>query len=70
MGNVAPEPSAGPPVTIEIAVKVQAVPAIPGCTTMGVDLDDARANAIEAAEGCLEVAYDRNRDQAIRDMTE
>ena len=70
-------------ITIEITVKLQAVavreadgrysvavPAVPGCTTMGDDLDDARKNAAEAAEGCLEVAYDRNKEQAIRDMTE
>ncbi len=81
--EVPPAPADTHPVTIEITVKLQAVaireadgrysvavPAIPGCTTMGDDLDDARKNATEAAEGCLEVAYDRNREEAIRNMTE
>lgn len=73
----------GPPVVVEVLVKVQAlaieeadgrysvvVPEIPGCVTMGDDIEHVRAMVKEAAEGCLAVYHDRNRDQALRDMTE
>jgi predicted RNase H-like HicB family nuclease len=73
-----PEP-AGAPVTIEVRVRLQAlavpepgggysviVPALPGCATQGDDIEEAAANAVEAAEGWLAVAHDRGRDEALR----
>lgn len=69
------------PVTVEAKVRVEAVavpepgggysvvvPALPGCLTQGADLDEVRANLIEAAEGWLAVAHDREKDQAVRDL--
>jgi predicted RNase H-like HicB family nuclease len=68
-------------VAIEVRVRLQAValpeadggysfvvPALPGCATQGDTLDEALANVVEAAEGWLAVAHDRQKDQAIRDM--
>jgi predicted RNase H-like HicB family nuclease len=66
-------------ITIEVRVRLQAlavpeadggysviVPALPGCVTEGDDLDNVTANIVEAAEGWLAVAHDRNRDEALR----
>jgi predicted RNase H-like HicB family nuclease len=71
-----PSPQA---ITVEVRVRLQAlavpeadggysviVPALPGCVTDGDDLDDVTANIVEAAEGWLAVAHDRNRDDALR----
>ena len=72
----------GPPVVVEVLVKVKAlafqeadgrysvvVPELPGCVTEGDDMEDVQAMAIEAAEGWLAAGHDLNRDQAIRDVT-
>jgi predicted RNase H-like HicB family nuclease len=71
-------PPAVHPVTIEVNVRVQAlafpepdgrysviVPALPGCVTVGDDIENAQANLLEAAEGWLEVAHDLKKAQVI-----
>jgi predicted RNase H-like HicB family nuclease len=75
----------GPPVVVEVMVKVQAlafreadgrysvvVPELPGCVThtMGDDVDEVPAMVREAAEGWLAAGHDENRQQAIRNVTE
>jgi len=35
------------------------VPAIPGCATQGKTMEELRANAREAIEGCLSLAADQ-----------
>jgi predicted RNase H-like HicB family nuclease len=76
----APAPPAGVhPVTVEVRVRLQAlaipepdgrysviVPALPGCVTMGDTIEEVQANAVEAAEGWLEVAHDYGKAEALR----
>jgi predicted RNase H-like HicB family nuclease len=71
-------PNGGHPVTLEVTVRLQAValpeaeggysvliPAL-GCATEGDTIEEARANAVEAAEGWLASMHDRHRDGAVR----
>ena len=68
----------GHPVTLDILVRLQAIalpeadggftvviPAL-GCATEGDTIEDAQANAVEAAEGWLESQHKRMKDAAIR----
>ncbi len=68
-------------VTLEVRARLQAValreadgsysasvPALPGCVTQGENLDEVLANVVEAAEGWLAVAHEREKDQAVREM--
>jgi hypothetical protein len=41
------------------------IPAL-GCATQGDSIDEARANAVEAAEGWLTSQHKRMKDEAIR----
>lgn len=72
-------PSPPQPVTIEIRVRLQVlaipepgggysvvVPALPGCVSEAGDLETVRQVAREAANGWLEVAHDRAKDEALR----
>jgi predicted RNase H-like HicB family nuclease len=67
------------PVTVVVKVQIQAlavaepkggysviVPALPGCVTEGDDIEDVQANIVEAVEGWLAVAHDRNKDEALK----
>ena len=67
------------PVTIEVRVRLQAlaipeptggysviVPSLPGCVSQADTLEDAQANAVEAAEGWLSVQHDRYKEEALR----
>lgn len=73
----------GPPVVVEVMVKVQAlafeeadgrysvvVPELRGCITDADSIDDVPAMVREAAEGWLAAGHDLNRERAIRDVTE
>jgi predicted RNase H-like HicB family nuclease len=76
----APEPTSQPlPVTIAIRVNLRAlvipeadggdsviVPSLPGCVSAAESIADAHANAVEAAEGWLEVAHDQAKAEALR----
>jgi predicted RNase H-like HicB family nuclease len=68
-------------VTVVVPVKIKAlalleadgrysvaVPGLPGCVTMGDDIEDVQKNVVEAVEGWLAVAFDDERDEAIRSM--
>jgi predicted RNase H-like HicB family nuclease len=70
-------------VTVEVVVRLQAlaalepgggcsvtVPATHGCVTQGETPEEARANVVEAAVGCLEVLHDRRKDGALARMAE
>jgi predicted RNase H-like HicB family nuclease len=67
------------PIAVEVQVRLQVlafpepsggytviVPALPGCVSEAAHLDEVQANAVEAAEGWLAVAYDRAEDEEIR----
>ena len=67
------------PVTVEVRVRLLAlavtepgggysvvVPALPGCVTQGDTIEEAQANIVEASEGWLAVAHERNRGEALR----
>jgi predicted RNase H-like HicB family nuclease len=69
----------GRPIVIEVKVRLQAialpeaaggysivVPALPGCVTEADTIEEAQANVVEAAEGWLDVAHDRNKEERIR----
>ena len=71
------------PVTVTVQVRLQAlavqeadgrysviVPALPGCVTQGDDIEEVKANVVEAAEGWLSVGFDLNRDEALKSMLE
>jgi len=73
----------GPPVVVEVQVTVKAlafreadgrysvvVPELPGCITMGDDIDHVRDMVADAAGGWLDAQHDLLRDGAIRDVTE
>lgn len=66
------------PVTLDILVRLQAIalpeadggftvviPAL-GCATQGDTIEEAQANAVEAAEGWLTSQHKRRKDAAIR----
>jgi predicted RNase H-like HicB family nuclease len=68
----------GHPVTLDVLVRLQAIalpeadggftvviPAL-GCATQGDTIEEARANAVEAAEGWLTSQHKRRKDAAIR----
>ena len=68
----------GHPITLEVMVRLQAIalpeaaggftvviPAL-GCATEGDTIEEARANAVEAAEGWLTSQHKRLEDEAIR----
>lgn len=42
------------------------VPALPGCFTDGATIEDARAHAVDAAEGWLASMHDAEREGAVR----
>ena len=67
-----------PPVTLDVMVRLQAIalpeadggftvviPAL-GCATQGDTIEEARVNAVEAAEGWLTSQHKRRTDEAIR----
>lgn len=67
------------PVTIEVRVRLQAlaipeptggysiiVPALPGCFSDAETIEEAQANAVEAAELWLAAQHDDNREGALR----
>jgi predicted RNase H-like HicB family nuclease len=73
----------GQPIILEVKVRLQAialpeaeggysivVPALPGCVTEADSIEEAQANVVEAAEGWLDVAHDRNREERTRNMQE
>lgn len=73
----------GPPVVVEVLVKVQAlafqeadggysvvVPELPGCYTQGDTIEEVRAMTVDAAEALLAAAHEANREKAIRDTIE
>jgi predicted RNase H-like HicB family nuclease len=66
-------------VTVEVRVRLVAlavpepgggysvvVPALTGCVTEGDTIEEVQANIIEASEGWLAVAHERNRGEALR----
>jgi predicted RNase H-like HicB family nuclease len=66
------------PITLEVRVRLQAIalpeadggftvviPAL-GCATEGDTIEEAQANAVEAAEGWLTSQHKRRKDEAIR----
>jgi len=66
------------PITLDVRVRLQAIalpepdggftvviPAL-GCATEGDTIEEAQANAVEAAEGWLTSQHKRMRDEAIR----
>jgi predicted RNase H-like HicB family nuclease len=66
------------PITLEVIVRLQAIalpeadggftvviPAL-GCATEGDTIEEAQANAVEAAEGWLTSQHKRMKDEAIR----
>jgi predicted RNase H-like HicB family nuclease len=68
----------GHPITLDVLVRLQAIalpeadggftvviPAL-GCATQGDTIQEAQANAVEAAEGWLTSQHKRMRDAAIR----
>jgi predicted RNase H-like HicB family nuclease len=68
-----------PPIEVEVTVRLSAlalpepgegdsivVPALPGCVSEAADLDDVRAQVVEAAEGWLAVAHDRAAAEEVR----
>ncbi len=74
--------SASQPITLDVMVRLQAIalpeadggftvviPAL-GCATEGDTIQDAQANAVEAAEGWLASQHRRMRDEAIRTTKE
>ena len=78
----APTPAATVhPVTVTVQVRLQAlavqeadgrysviVPALPGCVTQGDDIEEVKANIVEAAEGWLECQHDDRRAEALRSL--
>lgn len=73
----------GPPVVVEVAVKVKAlafreadgrysvvVPEIPGCATEGDTIEHVQEMVRDAADALLAVIHDQERDRAVRDVTE
>ena len=85
--QVHPAPAAarayGPPVVVEVLVRVQAlafreadgvysvvVPELSGCVTEADDAEDIPAMVREAVDGWLAAGHDANRAQAIYDVTE
>ncbi|MFO0949746.1 MAG: type II toxin-antitoxin system HicB family antitoxin [Isosphaeraceae bacterium] len=71
------------PVTVVVTVRLQAlavrepsggysvvVPALPGCVTEGDDLDEVRANIVEAAEAWLDSQHDHRKEAALRSLIE
>jgi predicted RNase H-like HicB family nuclease len=65
-------------VTVEVRVRLEAlafpepeggysviVPSLPGCVTQGDTIEEVQANIVEASEGWLKVAHERNRVEAI-----
>jgi predicted RNase H-like HicB family nuclease len=71
------------PVTVAVQVWLQAlavpeptggysvvVPALPGCVTEGDDIEDVKANIVEAAEGWLASQHDHRKDEAPRSLLE
>jgi predicted RNase H-like HicB family nuclease len=70
--------NSGHPITLDVVVRLQAIalpeadggftvviPAL-GCATQGDTIEEARSNAVEAAEGWLTSQHKRKQDQAIR----
>jgi predicted RNase H-like HicB family nuclease len=68
----------GHPITLDVMVRLQAIalpeadggftvviPAL-GCATQGDTIEEAQANAVEAAEGWLTSQHKRMKDEAIR----
>ena len=68
----------GHPITLDVMVRLQAIalpeadggfavviPAL-GCATQGDTIEEAQANAVEAAEGWLTSQHKRKTDEAIR----
>jgi predicted RNase H-like HicB family nuclease len=66
------------PITLDVMVRLQAIalpepdggftvviPAL-GCATQGDTIEEAQANAVEAAEGWLTSQHKRMKDEAIR----
>jgi predicted RNase H-like HicB family nuclease len=66
------------PITLDVMVRLQAIalpeadggftvviPAL-GCATQGDTIEEARVNAVEAAEGWLTSQHKRKEDEAIR----
>jgi predicted RNase H-like HicB family nuclease len=82
--STAPTPPATVhPVTVTVQVRLQAlavqeadgrysviVPALPGCVTQGDDIEEVKANIVEAAEGWLSVGFDLHREKALKLVTE
>ena len=73
----------GPPVAVVVNVQVTAlafeeadggysivVPELPGVVSEADTIEDVARNAAEASAGWIAVVHARNRDQAIRDVTE
>jgi len=73
----------GPPVTVEVMVRIQAlafreadggysvvVPELPGCLTEADDVEGIPAMVREAADGWLACEHDRNREARIKSVTE
>jgi predicted RNase H-like HicB family nuclease len=71
-------PTTAPPVTLDVLVRLHAIalpeadggftvviPAL-GCVTQGDTIEEAQANAVEAAEGWLTSQHKRMKDEAIR----
>ena len=72
----------GPPVVVEVMVKVRAlafeeaeggysvaVPELPGCFTQGETIEEVQAMARDAAEAWLASQHDHRRAGVIRDVT-
>lgn len=79
----AAEPTSVSPVTLTVKVSLQAlavpdesggysivVPALRGCFSDADTIEEAQANAVEAAEGWLSAMHDRYADEALRAGTE
>ncbi len=71
------------PITMTLKVTLQAlalpeenggfsviIPALPGCYSDADTIEEAQANAVEAAEGWLASVHDSNKAAAIRNATE
>lgn len=69
----------GRPITLDVRVRLQAlvipeagggysviIPSLPGCVSAAETIEEAQANAVEAAEGWLETQHDRGKDEALR----
>jgi predicted RNase H-like HicB family nuclease len=71
-------PNTGHPITLEVTVRLPAIalpeadgrysvliPAL-GCATEGDTIEEAQANAVEAAEGWIASQHDLHKAEAIR----